>query len=296
MKFKPHHRSAIVLLTTSMIWGFAFVAQKQGMNFIGPFLFNSVRFFLGSLTLLPVLVRIRKKSPGIFSFKELQGGIYASLILFAAVSLQQVGIVHTTAGKAGFITGLYLVFVPLIRVLSGKKSFLLHWAGVILAVVGLYFLSMVDTFRMATGDLLVLLSAFLFAVHILVIDNYSALCQPVSFSFIQFISCSILSFITSIFVESVSFDFPLGVIVPLLYSGMMSVGLGFTLQVVGQKNIHPVAASVILSLESVFAVLGGWILLDEKLTSRNLVGCALMLAGMIFANINSDNLKSQREP
>lgn len=277
-----------LLLITAIIWGFAFVAQRMGMEHMGPFTFNGVRFALGGLSLIPLLLfgraaerRVRVK-PDAFLIK---GGILAGVALFAGASLQQVGVVYTTAGKAGFITGLYVVIVPFLGLFLRKKTGIGIWIGALMAVVGMYFLSVTGGFQIGLGDLLVFASAFFWAGHVLTIDYLAARADSLKIAFIQFMVCSILSFIVAFAAEDVQVQGIIDGAIPVLYGGIMSVGVAYTLQIVAQKNAHPAHAAIILSLESVFAVLGGWLVLSEGLTLRGLLGCALMLAGMVLAQV-----------
>ena len=276
-----------LLLLTAAIWGFAFVAQRVGMNYVGPFTFNALRFALGSLTLLPVLiVTERNYPPTTLSRKAMilscaiTGGI-----LFMGATLQQVGIIHTTAGKAGFITGLYVVMVPIFGLLLKQHADIGTWAGAILAAFGLYLLSVSEDFSIQYGDLLVLMSAFFWTAHVLIIGWLSPQMNPVKIAFIQFIICAVLSFIVALFTEVIGMGRIFQAALPIIYSGALSVGIAYTLQVVAQKNAHPTHAAIILSMETVFAALGGWIVLNEILSPRELSGCMLMLAGMILSQL-----------
>jgi len=282
-----------LLLITALIWGLAFVAQRKGMEFIGPFTYNGIRFALGGLSLLPLLAYRYRKGNLNLSFrgkpdsrqKLLMSGIFLGLLLFGGASLQQVGIVYTTAGKAGFITGLYVILVPLAGIFLGQRNKLKIWLGAILALSGMYFLSITGDFSISPGDLLVLFSAFFWTAHVLLIGWLS----PKSDSFIlagmQFTVCSMLSLITAFFTEIISWTTILQSAVPILYGGILSVGVAYTLQVVAQKKANPAYASIILSLESVFAGIGGYLLLGETLNSRGLLGCCLMFSGMLIAQL-----------
>lgn len=284
-------QSEFLLLLTAIIWGFAFVAQRMGMDHVGPFTFNAIRFTLGSFSLIPVLWLFKKAKITVPSANPtanksiLQAGLAAGVALFAASSFQQIGIVHTTAGKAGFITGLYIIFVPILGIFTGNKTGLKTWIGAILATVGLYYLSVSDNFQLSPGDMLVLVSALFFAIHILVIGRFSKNIPPLPLSIIQFAVCSVLSFGVAIFTEPIILTGILKAGIPILYGGIFSVGIAYTLQVFGQKHTPPAIASIILSFEAVFAAIGGWLILDELLTGRNILGCTLMLAGMILAQL-----------
>lgn len=281
-------KSNSLLLLTAAIWGFAFVAQRAGMEYLGPFTFNGVRFALGSLTLLPFLVATEKKQPSVLkiSRKSIYWGCgITGCVLFMGASLQQVGITSTTAGKAGFITGLYVVIVPIFGLFLKQHTDGGTWIGAGLAAVGLYFLSMTGQFTIQYGDFLVLLSAFFWSIHVLIIAWLSPRVNPIKIAFIQFVICSVLSFIVALIIETIDISGILKAAIPIIYSGALSVGIAYTLQVVAQKNAHPAHAAIILSLETVFAAIGGWFLLNEVLSSREIFGCSLMLAGMIISQL-----------
>jgi drug/metabolite transporter (DMT)-like permease len=286
-------KSNILLLITAMIWGFAFVAQRSGMEHLGPFTFNSIRFALGGISLLPILLlnKKRKSDEGkFFPFSSdnilFKGGIIAGIILFFGASFQQIGIVYTTAGKAGFITGLYIVLVPIFGIAFRQQTSGGIWLGAIVAVIGLYLLSVRENFSIGLGDILVLSSAFFWSFHVLVISRFSPKTDPIRLAFMQFILCAILSFIAALFTETSSLQNVIDASIPILYAGIVSVGIAYTLQVVAQKEAHPSHAAIIMSLESVFAVIGGWVVLNESIPLRGLIGCALMLAGMIISQIS----------
>jgi len=282
-----------LLLITALIWGLAFVAQRKGMEFIGPFTYNGIRFALGGISLLPLLIYRYRKGNLHLSFrgkpdsrqKLLMSGIFLGLLLFGGASLQQVGIVYTTAGKAGFITGLYIILVPLAGIFLGQRNKLKIWLGAILALSGMYFLSITGDFSISPGDLLVLFSAFFWTAHVLLIGWLSPKSDSLILAGMQFMVCSILSLITAFFTEIISWTTILQAAVPILYGGILSVGVAYTLQVVAQKKANPAYASIILSLESVFAGIGGYLLLGETLNSRGLLGCCLMFSGMLIAQL-----------
>jgi len=290
--------SDAILLVAALIWGFAFVAQRVGMAYIGPFLFNGVRFALGCLVLLPFL-RSRGNTagdPGSRNGKGIVGGsLLAGLLLFGGASLQQVGIVYTTAGKAGFITGLYVVMVPFLGLFWGQRTHAGTWAGALLAAAGLYFLSITEGLVMARGDFLVFLGALFFAGHVLVIGWLSPRMDSIRLAVIQFAACSVLSLAVAAFTEPIVLENLRGAVPAILYGGVLSVGVAYTLQVVGQRKAPPAHAAILLSLESAFAALGGWLLLDEILSLRQFAGCALMLAGMLLSQLWTHTAKSGRE-
>lgn len=279
-----------LLLLTAVIWGFAFVAQRSGMEYVGPFAFNAIRFLIGGLVLVPLMVIMdrRRKATGnsivpLGSRTILIGGALAGLFLFSAATLQQMGIAYTTAGKAGFITSLYVVLVPLLGLMLGHRPPVAVWVGAVLAAAGLYFLTIEGGLRMAWGDLLVLGGAFLWAGHVLLLGRLSPGTDPVKLAFLQFMVCAALSGAVTLLTETTAVADLRAALMPILYAGIMSVGVGYTLQVVAQGHARPADAAIILSLEAVFAVVGGWLLLNEALTPRALFGCALMLAGILIS-------------
>jgi drug/metabolite transporter (DMT)-like permease len=285
-------KSDALLLLTSAIWGFAFVAQRIGMDYVGPFTFNGVRFALGSLVLLPLILRngirkdTRRKSTSPASTKMLIfGGGFLGITVFAAASLQQAGLVYTTAGNAGFITGLYVVIVPIIGLFWGQHPNAGTWIGALLATVGLYFLSVTEELTISFGDMLELVGAFLWAVQILIVGWLSPKIDPIKLAFVEFSACSLLSLITAFIFEEIVLNNLLQATLPILYGGVLSVGVAYTLQVVAQQNAHPAHAAILFSLESVFAALGGWLILNETISPRGLVGCTLMLSGMLLSQL-----------
>jgi drug/metabolite transporter (DMT)-like permease len=279
-----------LLLLTAIIWGFAFVAQRIGMDYVGPFTFNGVRFALGSLVLIPFMRPNRRdalktSAPSAPPVHPLIAGVLAGGALFAGASLQQVGLVYTTAGNAGFITGLYVVIVPIMGLTLGQRTNAGTWLGAVLAACGLYLLSVTEHLTIAYGDLLVLAGAFMWAIHVLIIGWFSPRMDAIQLAFIQFATCSILSLATAAAFEAISLTGILQAAVPILYGGVLSVGIAYTLQVVAQKSAHPAHAAILLSLEAVFAALGGWLVLGEILNSRGMLGCALMLSGMLLSQL-----------
>jgi drug/metabolite transporter (DMT)-like permease len=274
-----------LLLLTAIIWGFAFVAQRIGMDYVGPFTFNGVRFALGSLVLIPFMRFQAHQKSGTGSHTLLLAGILAGGALFGGASLQQVGLVYTTAGNAGFITGLYVVIVPILGLVLRQRTHAGTWIGALLAACGLYFLSLTDRLTIAYGDLLVLAGAFVWAAHVLIIGWFSPRVDPIKLAFIQFVACSVLSLASAAVFETISLSGIIQAAVPILYGGVLSVGIAYTLQVVAQRKAHAAHAAILLSLEAVFAALGGWMMLDEVLTPRGLLGCALMLSGMLLSQL-----------
>ncbi len=282
-------KADVLLLFTAAIWGFAFVAQRMGMDHVGPFTYNGVRFALGGLSLVPLLW-LGRGAPGPIvrpagrRFFLLAGGA-TGCVLFIAASLQQVALVYTTAGKAGFITCLYVVIVPLCGLLWGKRPAAGTLLGAVLATAGLYLLSVVGSFEMAYGDFLVLLSAFFWSAQVLMIAWLSPRSRPVLLAFYQFVVCALLCLATAAWVESPSWAGVRAAALPILYGGVLSVGVAYTLQVVAQRDAHPAHASILMSLEAVFAALGGWMILGEVLSVRALIGCGLMLSGMLLSQL-----------
>lgn len=285
-------RANLLLLLAATIWGFAFVAQRTGMEYVEPFTFNASRFFVGGLVLIPLIRFLDRQRSShqlplitLGNRKLLAAGLVVGMVLFAAAALQQMGLVFTTAGKAGFITSLYVVIVPLLGLFLGQRTSAATWTGALLAAIGLYFLTMQGSLRMAWGDLLVLLGAFLWAVHMLLLGRFSPRTDPVKLAFWQFMVCAGLSAVVALLTETITLDGLRAGLASILYAGVLSVGVGYTLQVVGQRHARPAEAAIIMSLEAVFAVLGGWLLLGEALTTRALIGCALMLAGIVVSQI-----------
>jgi drug/metabolite transporter (DMT)-like permease len=283
-----YNRGAIIMLwITAAIWGFAFVAQRAGMEFIGPFTFNGIRFLLGSVSLLPLIfwLKYKRKSDPTKQKNNLKGGLLAGLVLFIGASLQQAGMVYTTAGKAGFITGFYVILVPLIGLFIGQRITRLLWMGAFIALAGLYFLTINGPFVLQKGDLLILLSSFFWAIHVQLINKLVDTHAALPLSAFQFAICGLLSLTTGLLFETITLTTLLQATWPLLYGGFMSVGIAYTMQVVAQQHVHPAYASIILSFETVFAVIGGWLLLNEIMSLRNVAGCVLMLSGIVVVQV-----------
>jgi len=277
-------------MLTAIIWGSAFVAQRVGMNYVGPLTFNGVRFALGAMVLLP-LVRWRNKYPRSegsthrisLAWQALWGGGLAGLILFSGATLQQVGLVYTTAGKAGFITGLYVIVVPLMGLFLGHWPGWGGWVGACLATIGLYLLSVTEAWTFSPGDLWELFGAFFWAAHVLALSWLSPRMDRIKLACTQYVVCSILSLLGAYFTETITLDGIMGAIIPILYGGVLSVGIAYTLQVIAQRHTPPTHAAIILSLEAVFAAMAGWLILGEMLSLRGLIGCIFMFAGMLSA-------------
>jgi len=289
-------QSNVVLLLAAAIWGFAFVAQRVGMEYVGPFTFNGVRFALGALSLVPLILfykqRADEKELKKQDLKKVVGvGMLAGMVLFLGASLQQMGLVYTTAGKAAFITCLYIVFVPVVGIFLKQYISMMTWLGSIIAIGGLYLLCVKDSLFISYGEVLELIGALFWTFHILLIDRFSCQVDVLKLSFFQFVTCSMLSLLTAFCIETVSLEHIRQALVPILYGGIFSVGIAYTLQVVGQKYAQPSHVAIILSMETVFAAIGGWLILDEKLGLQELVGCAIMLAGMLLSQ-----LQTQQQP
>lgn len=285
-------KSDALLLIAATIWGFAFVAQRIGMDYVGPFTFNGARFALGAVSLLPLLLISRDERyatqnilphPGLK--KEAAGGFFAGFMLFIGISLQQVGLVYTTAGKAGFITCLYVIIVPIMTLFWRQSTSPGTWLGAAFAVIGLYMLSITEKFTFEFGDLLEFFGAFFFAAQVIAVGWFSLKIRPIKLAFYQFVTCSILSLIIAGLFEEISLDGLIQAIWPILYGGILSSGVAFTFQVIAQRHTHAAHAAILMGLEGVFAAVGGWLLLDETLSLRGIIGCGLMLSGMMLSQL-----------
>lgn len=296
-------KSSLMLLLTAAIWGVAFVAQSVGMDYIGPFTFNAIRSLVGGLVLIPCIWLLNRKKPAAQEDTPAQsdrtlfiGGICCGVALAVASSLQQMGIQYTSVGKAGFITALYIVIVPLLRLLFKRRVSGLIWVAVVIAVGGMYLLCITEGFSVGKGDLLVMASAFCFSAHILIIDYFSPKADGVKMSCIQFLVCGLLCAVPMLIMERPSLPQILAAWMPLIYAGVFSCGVGYTLQIVGQRHIDPTIASLILSLESVISVLAGWVILGQKLTVRELIGCILVFCAIILAQLPQKEEKIEEAP
>ncbi len=287
-------RAELLLLLTALIWGFAFVAQRVGMEYIGPYLFNAARFALGCLPLIPFVMRNTSGPLTAHLLRAAPGSLLAGLFLFIGSSFQQVGLVYTTAGKAGFITGLYVILVPILGLLLKQRIGLRSWIGALTATVGLYLLSFKPPFSIAYGDALVLISALFWAGHVLIIGHLSRRIDWAALAFLQFLTCSLLSTGIALFTEPIALQPLTDAALPILYAGVLSVGVAYTLQVVAQRKAPASHAAIILSLETVFAAFGGWLLLDETMRLRGLAGCGLMLVGMLVSQLRDTRHKIQK--
>ena len=304
MNSKKLH-SNLMLLLTAFIWGVSFVAQSVGMEYVGPFTFNSVRNFIGAFVLLlfiPLIDKTNRTSASTDPASDpaanvsssnrqtlIIGGILCGICLAVASSFQQIGIAYTSVGKAGFITAMYIVIVPILGLFLGKKVRALAWISVGLSVVGLYLLCMTGSIALNKGDLLELICAFCFSFHIMIVDYFSPKVDGVRMSCIQFFTCGILSGIPALLFEHPELSSILKAWQPILYAGIMSCGVAYTLQVIGQKNMNPTVASLILSLESCISVLAGWIILGQQLSIKEFLGCIIMFAAIILAQLPQKN-------
>lgn len=292
----------LLLLTTATIWGLAFVAQRVGMDYVGPLTFSWTRFALAALVLIPI-VHFMNKSPKKHAAeaeqKELtpeerklqkrtlmKASITCGCVLFTANILQQIGLVSTSAGKTGFITALYIVLVPVFSVVLKNRPGMKCWIGVALGTVGLYFLCITSSFTIAPGDLVVLVGAGFWATHILVIDHFlPKVSDPVKMSMYQFVVVAVMSFIGSLIFEEISISAIIDCAIPILYSGVLSGGIGFTFQILGQRHTNPTVASLILSLEAVFGAIFGFLILKEMMSVREIAGCLLMFCAIIISQL-----------
>ena len=282
------------LLLTAIIWGLAFTAQRAGMEFVGPFTFNGVRFLIGALSILPLIFikngnnSQKQKFSNNPNIKQLIiYGAAGGILLYLGASLQQIGMVYTSAGKAGFITGMYVIIVPILGIFFRHKAGWRRWAGALLSVTGLYFLSVKGSVKINTGDIFVLFSAFFWASHVIAISHFSPRVNALKLAFIQYLFCGILSLGSAFIFENVQKSTILLAWIPILYGSIFSVGIAYTLQVYAQKKVHPAHAAMILSLEGVFAVLGGWLILGETMGIKGIMGCILMLGGMFISQSNT---------
>ena len=309
-------RNTFFLFLTAMIWGAAFVAQSVSMDYIGPFTFICLRSVIGGLFLIPVIIvldGIRRKSQNEsanvvssentlhniemdiekeekqrLSWKNkqlIEGGIVCGILLFFANCFQQTGIQYTTVGKAGFITTFYIIIVPVVGLFFKKYCGILTWIGVVIALAGLYFLCITEKMTIQRGDALILCCSFLYTGQILAIDHYNPFVDGVKMSCIQFLTGGMLGAICMFLFESPNMAMILNAAGPILYTGIMSTGVGYTLQILGQKGLNPTVAALIMSLESVFSVLSGYLFLHQLLTTRELIGCVLMFIAIVLAQL-----------
>lgn len=293
-------KGSIMLLITSIIWGTAFVAQSEGMNYVEPFTYNAMRTLLGGVVLIPVMIlfrfsdkRIGKEKSSCSLKNTIIGGICCGIALFIASSFQQAGIAQTTAGKAGFVTALYIVIVPMIGIFLHKKMPLRMWLFIAIALAGFWLLCIKQDIGISSGDLLVFFGAIFFAVHITVIDYFNQKnTDGVLMSCIQFFTAGLLMLICMFIFEKPTIPNIMGAGGTILYAGILSCGVAYTLQILGQKHTNPTLATMLMSLESVFAALSGWLILGEKLSIKEFIGCILIFAAVILAQLaGTDKLK-----
>jgi len=281
-------RADLLMLLTAMIWGSGFIAQTLGMNHIGPFLYSGLRFALGSLCLLPLVIGRRTSQPPREPFMTRGlwiGGVVMGLALTLGINLQQVGLLFTSVTNSGFITGLYVIVVPVLGMLMGHKTGTGTWLGAGLAVAGMFLLSVGDNFQVSSGDWLQLIGAFVWGAHVVLVGIFASRHDPIRLAFLQFATCAVVSLLLALVLEPIGMDAIIAAGPALLYGGIVAVGIGYTLQVVAQKDAIASHAAIILSLEAVFAAIAGAWLLGESLQMRGYMGCALMLAGMLIAQL-----------
>jgi drug/metabolite transporter (DMT)-like permease len=293
-------QSTVLLVLAALIWGFAFVAQRVGMQYIGAFTFNGVRFILGAASLMPLIYltdRRKKKTEAAAALEPLQSagvnrnstlpiikaGAIAGSVLFFGAALQQVGLAETTAGKAAFITGFYIILVPIFGLFLKQKAGKGTWISAVFAVIGLYLISVSEDAGISRGDLLEFVGSFFWTAHILLISWFTQKVDILKLSFVQYVVCAALSMTAAFLFEEIQLSSFVQAAIPILYGGVASVGIAYTLQAYGQKYAKPSHAAIILSLEAVFAVLGGFLILGETMTLRGYIGCALMFAGVLLS-------------
>ena len=284
--------STLLLLLTAMIWGAAFVAQSVGADNVGAFTFLASRSWLAGIALLPLIAVMKRKTvsseagPGDRRIL-ITGGLLCGFFLFIASAAQQIGIATTTTAKAGFLTALYVIIVPILSIVIRKKVPPQVWLSALIAVAGLYLLCMKGRFSLEAGDAMELLCAFLFACHIMTIDHFSPRVDGITMSCIQFFACAVFSTVFALLIEHPHWAQIRSALLPILYAGIFSSGVGYTLQILSQKNLHPTVASITMSLESVFSAVFGWILLHQALNGREILGCLLMFSAIILAQLPS---------
>ena len=282
--------SSLMLFFAACIWGFAFAFQSQGMEHMGPMTFNGTRFLIGAIVLVPVIFMFKKPGEQKTVTKKdvkvtIWGGVVCGLCLFAASSLQQFGIQYTSVGKAGFLTTLYIILVPIIGIFFKRKVSLVVWIGAVLSVIGMYLLCVSETMSINKGDILAFCCAIIFAFHILSVDYFAPKTNGIVLSCLQFLTSGVCAMICAFIFENPTLGEIISGIVPLLYVGVMSSGVAYTLQILGQKNADPTIASLIMSLESAVSVLGGWLILHQKLTGKELLGCLIMFIAVVGVQV-----------
>ncbi len=305
-------RHSFYLLLAAFLWGTTFVAQSIATDLIGPFTYNAARFFLGSAVLLPLAIVTGRIDPLAANYRGSEipgisrnrasrirdlaiGGIACGLCLFLAGGFQQIGIIYTTAGKSGFVTALYIILVPVIGLFFHRKSSPMIWAAILIAVAGFYLLCVTEDLSINRGDVITLGSSFMFACHILTIDHFSPRVNGIQLSCVQFFTAGMLSLIPAFLLETPSFAVILNSWMPICYAGILSSGVAYTLQIIGQRGIHPTVASLLMSLESVISVLSGWLILGDAMSLREIAGCALVFAGVILAQLPSRSCAKNTE-
>lgn len=290
------------LSTAALIWGVAFVAQQVGMNYVGPYTFSATRFILGGLVLIPVVMLMNRLESTEQKQEKSQrntwmGGLLCGLILTVASNLQQIGLQYTTVGKAGFITALYIVIVPILGIFLKRKAGIKLWVSVLIALIGLYLLCMKDSISLGLGDSLVFVCALMFSLHILTVDHFSPTADCVKMSCIQFFVAGILSSVCMFLFESLpTMDMLSGAAIPILYTGILSSGVAYTFQILGQKNMNPTIASLILSFEAVISVIAAWIILQQGMSIREMVGAAMMFIAIILAQLPERAIQEDPTP
>lgn len=323
-------KTDIMLVIAALLWGLGFVAQRDGMNYIGPFLYSAIRFGIGVICLLPIYFLTRKSEPNISHKAKIKvevknkiknedkvdkdsgsdlgdknasvdrktvivAGLVVGFFLFLGVSAQQIGLQTTTAGKASFITALYMVLVPLFGIALKHKTARTVWIGIVLALIGLYFMSISKDFHIDRGDAFVIACAVLWAIHFLFVAYYSSKVGPIRLSIMQFIVCAGLSLIVALFIEPIRFSALPPALPSILYGGIGAVGIAYTLHVVALKDANPAYASLILSMESVFGAIGGWLILHETMTGRQLLGAGLILTAVLLSQIKLPERKKNEK-
>ena len=290
-KTHPNFKYSLLMMLAALIWGSAFVAQRVGMDFLGPYTFNCVRSFIGCLALAPVILTLGRRGAATqFATRAgrrelLVGGVVCGAILTVSTLFQQIGLKYTTAGKAGFITAQYILLVPIFGLAIGKRASWLLWVAVAVALCGMYLLCVKDGLKIEKGDLYVFCCAICFSCHILFIDHFVQKVDAFLLSCLQFAVCGLLSGILMFIVETPSVSGILKGWVPILYTGILSSGVAYTLQIITQKHLSAAIAALVMSLESVFAALTGWIILHENLSAREFIGCVLVFAATLLAQM-----------
>lgn len=282
------YRADALMLITALIWGSTFVAQTKGMEHIGPFLYTGLRFLLGAMAILPLVLLARARTGAVghrFSWPMVLGSLVLGLVLTLGINLQQIGLMFTTVTNSGFITGLYVILVPVFGLFIGMRTGLGTWAGAALALAGMLLLSVNADYSIARGDWLQLTGAACWAIHVLLVSSLASRFDPVRVAFLQFIVCAAISLMLALVFEPIAWPSIVLAGPAILYGGLLAVGIGFTLQVVAQRDAIASHAAVILSLEAVFAALAGWLILGETLSVRGFIGCCMMLAGMLIAQL-----------